>query len=76
MDQSPSLVIAELRDPLTIAISFMPNPGPFRACNRLTVNIWDHAIYLEGFLPCGYVMPILPTTAPEGSSSGEEVIGE
>ena len=46
----------ELRDPLTLAISFMVNPGPFRQCSSFTVLCFNHAVYLDrADLPCAYV---------------------
>ena len=42
----------QLRDPLTIAISFMRKPTRFRACCQFTLGVWDQAVYLEGELPC------------------------
>ena len=45
----------ELVDPLTITISYLANPGPFRSCCLMTTKVWDQAVYLEGELPCASV---------------------
>ena len=41
----------QLRDPMTIAVSFMKNPARFRRCCQFTVKVWDQAVFLEGPLP-------------------------
>ena len=71
MSTSPSgslLCSPELRDPLTIAISFMPNPAPFRGCSHFTLGVWDQALYLEGALPCA-----TGVSAKNDDADGEEV---
>ena len=47
----------QLRDPLTIALGFMNHPSLFRQCCKFTANLFDHAVYLEVFLPCAIVTP-------------------
>ena len=54
----------ELRDPLTIAISFLANPAPFRGACCFTVECWDQAVFLEGELSC-----CLATTSGGSTSS-------
>jgi hypothetical protein len=63
----PHICDAQLRDPMTTAISFMVNPGPFRGCCRDTVACWEQAIYLEGELPCLSVLPLPGCSALGGA---------
>jgi hypothetical protein len=66
---------AQLRDPMTTAIGFMLNPGPFRGCCRQTVACWDQAVYLEGELPCPSALPVPGSTALGGAPVLETNIG-
>ena len=45
----------QLRDPLTIAYSYCSDPTPLRRTCRFMALCWEHAVYLEGDLPCPFV---------------------
>ena len=53
--QDSILCNPQLRDPMTLALSYMPNPGLFRPACRFTAECWEHAKYLEVVLYCPQV---------------------
>ena len=54
----------QLRDPLTVAVTYMRNPGRFRVCCKFTKLVWEQTLYLEVQLPCPYM--VLHGHSPSG----------
>ena len=65
----------KLRDPLTLAISFMRNPGQFRRACTFTLECWNHTRYLEVPLSCSVLLVDAKRSLPVMIEHLDEVPG-